>query len=103
MVRLGSFVATTSLLMMTSAYATEPTLPPPSETRLAKMKVIVVGLLNVDGEGRQRKVSLKVSHVLKCPADLKGLKPETELTVTPRPAGFSDHRRQWEADERNGS
>lgn len=90
MIRLGSLVVPFFCLLATSVEATPPTPQPPLELRLAKMKVIVVGLLNVDGEGQGRKVTLKVSQVLKCPTDLKGLKPETELTVTPRPVGFSD-------------
>ncbi|MEQ8787847.1 MAG: hypothetical protein RIC55_16195 [Pirellulaceae bacterium] len=70
--------------------ATPPSPPVPLEVRLANMDVIVVGLLHVQGEGPDRKVTLDVSHVLKKPEKLMRLEPGLVLKVRPRPEGFSD-------------
>lgn len=80
-------------LLASPLSATPPSPPVPLAVRLAKMDVVVVGTLMVQGEGKGRDVTLKVSHVLKKPdkpESIKRLKPGTELKVQPRPKGFSD-------------
>jgi hypothetical protein len=88
--RLACFSVAAACLLATPLCATPPSPPVPLEVRLAKMDVIVVGLLNVHGDGENRHVTLEVSHVLKKPDDLAKLKPEVVLNVQPRPKGFSD-------------
>jgi hypothetical protein len=88
--RHACFSVAVASLLATPLWATPPSPPVPLEVRLAKMDVIVAGLLNVQGEGEDRLVTLEVSHVLKKPDDLEKLKPEVVLAVQPRPKGFSD-------------
>jgi hypothetical protein len=90
MTRLVGFAAATVCTAVATLTATPPTELPPLEVRLAKMKLIVAGQLDVTGEGSEKHVSLRVSRVLKRPAGLTEVKAGTVVAVMPRPEGFSD-------------